>query len=45
MPQHGEFDLKSNRIFCDYWMTQKEFEDIHDYAIDNDEYKENIDDN
>ncbi len=45
MPQHGEIDVESNRIFCNYWMTQKEFKDIHDYAIDNDEDKENMENN
>ncbi|AIC15970.1 hypothetical protein [Nitrososphaera viennensis] len=33
MPEHGELDPQSqNRWFCGYWMTQEEWEDIHDYA-------------
>jgi hypothetical protein len=32
MPEHGEFDLQAQKWFCSYWMSQAEWEDIHDYA-------------
>ncbi|MEO9363969.1 MAG: hypothetical protein ABI348_08725 [Nitrososphaera sp.] len=34
MPEHGELDPQSqqNKWFCGYWMTQEEWEDVHDYA-------------
>ena len=32
MPEHGEHDAQSQKWFCGYWMTQQEWEDVHDYA-------------
>ncbi|MEO9364347.1 MAG: hypothetical protein ABI348_10650 [Nitrososphaera sp.] len=33
MPEHGELDPQSqSKWFCGYWMTQEEWEDVHDYA-------------
>jgi hypothetical protein len=32
MPEHGEFDPLSQKWFCSYWMSQDEWEDVHDYA-------------
>lgn len=32
MPEHGEHDTQAQKWFCGYWMTQQEWEDIHDYA-------------
>lgn len=36
-PEHGELDSQSpqTRWFCGYWMTQEEWENIHDYAPPN----------
>ena len=39
MPQHGETDNETKKIYCGYWMTVKEWEDIHDYSI-NENYEE-----
>jgi hypothetical protein len=33
MPQHGETDNETKKAYCGYWMTVKEWEDIHDYSI------------
>ena len=33
MPQHGETDNEAKKIYCGYWMTVDEWEDIHDYSI------------
>lgn len=33
MPQHGETDNETKKIYCGYWMTVEEWEDIHDYSI------------
>lgn len=35
MPEHGEFDPQSQKWYCSYWMSQEEWEDIHDYAPPN----------
>lgn len=32
MPQHGEIDLTSKKVFCSHWMTQEEWDDIHGYS-------------
>ncbi|HVX03215.1 MAG TPA: hypothetical protein VHA09_08685 [Nitrososphaera sp.] len=36
-PEHGELDAQTQqkKWFCGYWMTQEEWEDIHDYAPPN----------
>jgi hypothetical protein len=32
MPQHGDTEKETKRIFCGYWMTIEEWEDIHNYS-------------
>lgn len=32
MPHHGEIDNKTNRVYCGYWMTFEDWEDIHKYS-------------
>jgi hypothetical protein len=32
MPVHGDYDQQQQKWFCKYWMTEKEWLDIHDYA-------------
>ena len=32
MPEHGQYDAQAQKWFCGYWMTQQEWEDVHDYA-------------
>jgi hypothetical protein len=32
VPEHGERDAQAQKWFCGYWMTQQEWEDIHDYS-------------
>ena len=39
MPQHGETDNETKKIYCGYWMTFEEWEDIHDYSL-NENYEE-----
>jgi hypothetical protein len=31
MPEHGEFDPKTKRWFCNYWMNKQEWMDVHHY--------------
>jgi hypothetical protein len=33
MPHHGEIDSTTNKIFCSYWMTFDEWEEIHNYGV------------
>jgi hypothetical protein len=30
--QHGDYNAKQQEWFCDYWMSQEEWSDIHNYA-------------
>lgn len=32
MPQHGEIDKRTNQIYCGYWMSLDEWEEIHKYS-------------
>jgi hypothetical protein len=32
MPQHGEIDNEKKLIYCGYWMTFDDWEDIHKYS-------------
>jgi tRNA G37 N-methylase Trm5 len=32
MPEHGDIEKETKKIFCGYWMTTEEWEDIHDYS-------------
>jgi len=32
MSQHGDHDPQLQKWYCSYWMTQKEWLEIHDYA-------------
>ena len=32
MPQHGDYNSSTEKWYCSYWMTLREWEDIHDYA-------------
>ncbi len=33
MPHHGETNNETKTIYCGYWMTIEEWEDIHSYDI------------
>ncbi|CAN5881497.1 hypothetical protein BH23THE1_BH23THE1_07010 [soil metagenome] len=48
MPQHGEIDNKKNLIYCGYWMTFDDWDDIHKYSpnVDGSNYdaKETLED-
>jgi hypothetical protein len=33
MPQHGDVDKETKKIYCGYWMTLEEWDDIHDYSV------------
>ncbi len=33
MPQHGDIEKGTKKIYCGYWMTIEEWEDIHNYSI------------
>jgi len=37
MPQHGEIDKEKKLVYCGYWMTFEDWEDIHKYSPDVDE--------
>jgi hypothetical protein len=32
MPQHGEIDKEKKLVYCGYWMTFEDWEDIHKYS-------------
>lgn len=32
MPQHGDYDEKSVKWFCNRWLDNKEWLDIHGYS-------------
>jgi hypothetical protein len=34
MPQHGDTNNETKKIYCGYWMTAEEWDDIHNYNID-----------
>ncbi len=33
MPEHGDYDPKSRKWYCSKWLSQQEWEDIHDYLL------------
>lgn len=33
MSEHGEFNKDTNKVYCNYWMTIEEWDDIHSYTI------------
>jgi hypothetical protein len=33
MPEHGDIEKETKKIYCGYWMTIEEWEDIHNYSI------------
>ncbi len=33
VPQHGELDKATKKVYCNYWMTLEEWNDIHNYSI------------
>jgi len=37
MPQHGEIDKEKKLVYCGYWMTFEDWEDIHKYNPNIDE--------
>lgn len=41
MPEHGEFDNKTNQWFCSYWQNKQEWYEIHNYlpAYDTEDYE------
>jgi hypothetical protein len=32
MPQHGDYDKNTNQIYCGYWMSLDDWEEIHKYT-------------
>ena len=32
MPQHGDYDRGLKKWYCSYWMSLRQWEDIHDYS-------------
>jgi hypothetical protein len=32
MPEHGDYNPRSRKWYCNYWQSSEEWEDIHDYA-------------
>ncbi len=32
MPSHGDYDERTSRWYCSYWMNKEEWLDIHDYS-------------
>lgn len=34
MTQHGQIDKNKNLVYCGYWMTFDEWEEIHKYNPD-----------
>ncbi|GKS61465.1 MAG: hypothetical protein AB7P13_05505 [Candidatus Nitrosocosmicus sp.] len=32
MPQHGDYDKQTNQIYCGYWMSIEEWQEIHKYT-------------
>ena len=41
MPEHDEFDPKTKRWFCSYWMSKQEWIDVHHYPATKAIEKEN----
>jgi hypothetical protein len=33
MPQHGDIDKETKKIYCGYWMTVEEWQNIHSYWV------------
>jgi len=33
MPQHGDIDKDTKKMYCGYWMTIEEWQDIHSYWV------------
>jgi hypothetical protein len=33
MPRHGDVDRDKKKVYCGYWMTIEEWENIHNYSI------------
>jgi hypothetical protein len=33
VPEHGDYDPKLRKWYCSRWLSQQEWEDIHDYLI------------
>jgi len=33
MPQHGDIENETKKIYCGYWMTIEEWEEIHNYSV------------
>ena len=33
MPHHGDIDKDARKVYCGYWMNIEEWEDIHNYSI------------
>jgi len=36
MPEHGDYDKENDKVFCGYWMSPMEWEEIHKYSIQSD---------
>jgi hypothetical protein len=32
MPQHGDYDKITNQIYCGYWMSLDDWEEVHKYT-------------
>lgn len=33
MPEHGDIDKDTKKMYCGYWMTIEEWQDVHSYMI------------
>jgi hypothetical protein len=40
MPEHGDYDKEKNKVFCGYWMSPLEWEEIHKYSFQSEDSEE-----
>lgn len=33
VPEHGDYDAVLRKWYCSRWLSQQEWEDIHDYLV------------
>lgn len=45
MPQHGEVHKNTSQIYCGYWMNLDEWEEIHKYSPDIEEFAKTREEN
>ena len=41
MPEHGDYDKQNKKIYCGYWMSPPEWEEIHKYSSQSEDIEEN----